>query len=167
MRSRSAMSLLELAVAGSIGLGMLLSLISLSSSNAAAPEELMDREMMETLCLDTLDRLKGISLDRPLPGGRPVPPLFPEAPPLAAMFGPVELDPARMTEFDALYLDRLRAMGARVVPEVERIPDPDDPALFRLTVTIAWRDRRGVPRRTRESRWCWAPLASAGDEDPG
>lgn len=162
---RRGVTLVEVCVLAALALILIVPVAGLSSENLLTPDEIADRELMEGLCLDTLERLKSTPLDRPLPGGPPGP--SGEAPPLSALLGPVELDPARTTLFDRVYLDRLAGLYASLVPSITRTPDPDDPSCFRLEVKIAWRDRRGTARVTREVRWCYAPVSEALEpEDP-
>lgn len=161
MSARSGFSLVELSFGMALGLTLLAPLVELAMNSSRTASDLCDRELVEALCLDTIERLKTTALDRPVPGGEPTE-LYPEAPPLADLFGPLELDPKATRAFDAAYLDQLEALAANIAPAITRTPDPADPALFKLEVTIRWRDRSGRERQTTEARWCWAPPLASG-----
>lgn len=151
---KRAFTLVEVCVVAAVGVALLVPLFSLASDNLHTPDDIADRELIQGLCLDTVERLKSTALDHPLPGtGGDAP----------AMLGPIELDGKRTTLFDNVYVDRVAGLYTNLVPKIVRTPDPANPSLFRLEVSIQWRDRHGKERVTREARWCYAPLSDASE----
>lgn len=152
---RRAFSLVEVCVVAGIGVALIVPFFTLASDNMHTPDDVADRELIQGLCLDTIERLKSTPLDHALPGA--------SGEGAAAMAGPVELDPKRTTLFDRVYLDRLAGLYTNIVPKIVRTPDAANPSLFKLECTIRWRDRHGKDRVTREARWCYAPLSDGGE----
>jgi len=73
------------------------------------------------------------------------------------MFSAVELSPGQGTLFDKVYLEQMAALGMSPRPMIEKIDDPKRFGLFRLEVSVSWKNTKGYSRRVSYSRLCYAP----------
>jgi hypothetical protein len=135
---------------------VLVPLVTLSTRNAGDQREIMERALVETICLDTVERFKKYKPYWPLPGAPARPPENIQGPPLWEMYGAVDLRPDKAGFFDRVYLDQMRSLGMSPRPNMEVIQE-STPGLFRLVVSVAWKSSSGRPRQVRYSRYCFAP----------
>jgi prepilin-type N-terminal cleavage/methylation domain-containing protein len=154
---RHAFTLLEVIVAVALVAVLALPLLQLSSRNVEDHQDVLERSIGQGLCLDMVERFKKYKPMWPLPGAPARSPARAAGPSLSQLFCPVELDPARTTLFDTVYLDLLGSLGMSPRPRIVTKPDPGRPGFFRLEVSVSWRSRGGHERVVRFSRFCYAP----------
>src|SRR5207253_1319118 len=130
---------------------LLVPLLQLSMSNTAEHEELLERDVAQSMCLDAIERFKCYKPYWPLPGEQ-----ADGAPPVSEMFSAVELRPGATTPFDKVYLDYIEFLGILPRPSMKRSAVPRNPGLFRLDVSTSWTSRKGASRAIRFARYCFA-----------
>ena len=155
--TRLAVTMIEVLVLVMIAAAVLLPMLTLSSRNVEDHRDLLERSLAQGLCLDMVERFKRYKSHWQMPGTPAQPPAGAAGPPLDEMFCPLELRPGKATLFDRVYLEHMAALGMSPRPRVERTPVPGRWGLFRLVVSISWKDHRGKPREVRYARHCYAP----------
>lgn len=148
--SRRGAFLLEILLATLLLGVMLVPVLGLSTRNTGEHDEILERALAQGLALDMLERFERYKPQWPMPGTQ-------GGPPLHEIFTPVELRAGEESLFDRVYLRRMQALGMTPRPSIERERTPGVRGLFRLTVTMEWRSRRGFERAVSFSRLCYAP----------
>lgn len=151
---RRGLGLGELVVLLAIGLTLLTSLLSLSSSNLASQDELASWILAQDLCMDVVERFKAFKTCWVNPAHKTT--MHPRRA-LAELYPPVDLVPGQTTLFDIAYLERTELSG--MDPEITYTSDAvkDHPGLFKLKVSVTWAGRDGRRHTVRHARYCFAP----------
>jgi hypothetical protein len=154
---KRGLGLVELLMMVALAAVLLIPLLTLSLKNVEDPQDLLERSVVQNLCLDMVERFKAYKPFWPLPGTAPKPPSKTPGAPVTEMFLPVELDLSKFTLFDKVYVDQLKALGITPKPKIELVPDTHTYGLFRLNVSIAWTSLKGHARQVDFSRYCYQP----------
>jgi hypothetical protein len=150
VRTRRALTLLEIVVVCFIATLLLIPLLNLSSRDATEHQEIMRRSLAHGLCMEMLERFCRYKPAWKLPGE-------PGGPPLSAMYLPVELDVKKMRSFDQAYLEQMKEIGMNLKPDIKHDFDPKNPLLFLLTIRVGWKGPQGQAREVKFSRYCYTP----------
>ena len=135
---------------------LFLPVLTLSSRNVQDHQELLERALAHSLCLDMVERFKSYKPYWPLPGSEDRSTTSP-SPPLEEMFLPLELQAERATTFDGVYLDHLKVLRMEPRPTIRQVADPNCLGLYRLEVSTSWIGRGGQRHELRFARYCYAP----------
>jgi len=149
--------LVEVMVVLAVAAALLVPLLTLSTRNAEDHQELLERTLAQGLCLDMMERFKRYKPSWALPGSPAQPPHKSAGPPLKEMFVPVEIVEGQSTLFDKVYLEQLAALGLSPKPKIEQIEDPARPGLFRLKISVSWKNTKGFVREVSFVRYGYAP----------
>jgi len=154
---KRGLGLVELLIMVALAGVLLVPLLTLSLKNVEDPQDLLERSLVQSLCLDMVERFKAYKPFFPLPGAAPQTPTGRPGAPVTEMYLPIELDFSAMTLFDKVYLDQLKALGINPKPKIELLKDSHTSGLYRLNVSITWVSLKGHARQIEFSRYCYQP----------
>ena len=129
---------------------LLVPLLTLSTQAVEDHQDLLERSLVQGLCMDVVSRFKAYKPFWPMPGAR-------GGPKVTEMYLPMEIDPAKATLFDSVYLEQMKALRMRPQPKIVVTSDERKAGLFRIDVSIEWKSLKGKVHRFEMSRYCYQP----------